>query len=140
MSEHIIKKTIAWGDLDALGIVFYPRYYEWIDASAHLFFDAIQLNIARLWHERNILFGLAETSCRYLKSGRYHREIEIGTRIESLEKKIMVLKHEIKDRMDGSLMVEGREKRICMDVSDPERYHAVDIPEDIYSILRGATR
>jgi YbgC/YbaW family acyl-CoA thioester hydrolase len=140
MREHTIKKTIAWGDLDALGIVFYPRYYEWIDASAHLFFDAIQLNIARLWNERNILFGLAETSCRYLKSGRYHQEIEIGTRIESLEKKIMVLRHEIKDRMDGSLMMVGREKRICMDVSDPERFYAVDIPNDIYSILKDAAR
>ena len=52
MKQHIEKKTIAWGDLDALGIVFYPRYYEWIDAGAHLFFDSVKINLAVLWRER----------------------------------------------------------------------------------------
>jgi len=30
------------------GIVFYPRYYEWIDACGHLFFESIGLNIGKL--------------------------------------------------------------------------------------------
>ena len=140
MKQNIVKKTIAWGDLDALGIVFYPRYYEWIDAGGHLFFDSIKLNLALLWRESNILFGLAETSCRYFKPGRYQQQIEIVTHIDSLEEKTMVFKHLIRDRMDGSLMVEGREKRICMDVSDPDSFRAIDIPDDIYSILKEAAR
>ena len=140
MKQNIVKKTIAWGDLDALGIVFYPRYYEWIDAGGHLFFDSIKINLALLWRERNILFGLAETSCRYFKPGRYQQQIEIVTHIDSLEEKTMVFKHLIRDRMDGSLMVEGREKRICMDVSDPDSFRAIDIPDDIYSILKKAAR
>ena len=140
MKQNIVKKTIAWGDLDALGIVFYPRYYEWIDAGSHLFFDSIKLNLALLWRERNILFGLAETSCRYFKPGRYQQQIEIVTHIDSLEEKTMVFKHLISDRMDGSLMVEGREKRICMNVSDPDSFRAIDIPDDIYSILKEAAR
>jgi acyl-CoA thioesterase FadM len=37
MKQSIVERKIAWGDLDALGIVFYPRYYEWIDAAAHHF-------------------------------------------------------------------------------------------------------
>ena len=140
MKQNIVKKTIAWGDLDALGIVFYPRYYEWIDAGSHLFFDSIKLNLALLWRERNILFGLAETTCRYFKPGRYQQQIEIVTHIDSLEEKTMVFKHLISDRRDGSLMVEGREKRICMNVSDPDSFRAIDIPDDIYSILKEAAR
>ena len=140
MKQNIVKKTIAWGDLDALGIVFYPRYYEWIDAGGHLFFDSIKLNLALLWRERNIMFGLVETSCRYFKPGRYQQQIEILTHIDSLEEKTMVFKHLIRDRMDESLIVEGRENRICMDVSDPDSFRAIDIPDDIYSILREAAR
>ncbi len=140
MKQNIVKKTIAWGDLDALGIVFYPRYYEWIDAGGHLFFDSIKLNLALLWRERNIMFGLVETSCRYFKSGRYQQQIEILTHIDSLEEKTMVFKHLIRDRMDESLIVEGRENRICMDVSDPDSFRAIDIPDDIYSILKDAAR
>ena len=140
MKQNSVRKTIAWGDLDALGIVFYPRFYEWIDAGAHLFFDSIKLNLALLWRERGILFGLAETSCRYFKPGRYQQLIEIVTHIDSLEEKTMVFKHLIRDRENGSLMVEGREKRICMDVSDLDSFRAIDIPDDIYSILKEASR
>ena len=125
-----------WGDLDSLGIVFYPRYYEWIDASGHLFFESINLTIGDLWRDRKIQFGLVETSCRYFKPGKYHQEIRIITSIDALNEKTVVLKHTIRDSKDDTLLLEGLEKRICMDVSDPENFRAIDIPEDIYAVLK----
>jgi YbgC/YbaW family acyl-CoA thioester hydrolase len=133
--ENIVERRIMWGDLDALGIVFYPRYYEWMDASGHLFFDALGLNIGRLWEERNILFGLAETSCRYFRPGRYHQNIRICTRIEALHRKTLILQHDIRNGKDGERMVLGLEKRICMDVSLPGKLKATVIPADLFAIL-----
>lgn len=138
MKHNIVERKIMWGDLDSLGIVFYPRYYEWIDACGHQFFEAINLNLGMLWHERKILFGLVETSCRYFKPGRYHQEISILTNIDSLDKKTLVLKHIIRASADDVLMVEGLEKRICLDVSDPLNFRGMDIPEDIYTVLSEA--
>jgi len=136
MKQNIVERTIMWGDLDSLGVVFYPRYYEWIDASAHLFFESINLTMGNLWCYKGILFGLAETSCRYFKPGKYHQIIRIITGIDSLEEKIVVLKHIILDSKDDNmLLVEGFEKRICMDVSDPKNPKAINIPKDIYSLL-----
>ena len=131
----IIKRKIMWGDLDSLEIVFYPRYYEWMDACGHLFFESLGLSIGELWKQRQIQFGLVETSCRYRSPGRYHDEIEIGVQIDELTSKTVTLIYEIKRVSDGSLMVEGREKRICLDVSDPDHFRAITIPSDIYSIL-----
>lgn len=138
MKHNIVERKIMWGDLDSLGIVFYPRYYEWIDACGHQFFEAINLNLGMLWRERKILFGLVETSCRYVKPGRYHQEISILTNIDSLDKKTLVLKHIIRASADDVLMVEGLEKRICLDVSDPLNFRGMDIPEDIYTVLSEA--
>jgi YbgC/YbaW family acyl-CoA thioester hydrolase len=138
MTQNIVERKIMWGDLDSLGIVFYPRYYEWIDASGHLYFEKINLNIRELWHERNILFGLVETSCRYLKPGRYHQSIRIVTNIDTLKEKTLVFKHSISDSTDNALMVEGYEKRVCLDVSDPRDFKARDIPQDIYDVLKKA--
>lgn len=76
-----------WGDLDALGIVFYPRYYEWIDSAGHLFFKEIRLDMQFLWNSRYILFGLVETSCRYFAPGRYHEEISILTFLTETKQK-----------------------------------------------------
>ena len=131
----IIKRKIMWGDLDSLEIVFYPRYYEWMDGCGHLYFESLGLNVKDLWKQRNIVFGLIETSCRYRSPGRYNDEIEISVRIEDLTSKTVTLIYEIKRVSDGSLMVEGREKRICLDVSDPDHFRAITIPPDIHSIL-----
>lgn len=131
----IIKRKIMWGDLDSLKIVFYPRYYEWMDACGHLFFESLGLNIGKLWQQRRIQFGLVETSCRYRSPGRYHDEIEIHVGIEDLTSKTVDLIYEIRQSSGHSLMVEGREKRICLDVSDLNRFRAITIPADIHSTL-----
>ena len=138
MQQNVVERKIMWGDLDALGIVFYPRYYEWFDACGHLFFEKINLNIGELWSERKILFGLAETSCRYFSPARYHQSIRIVTKIGALEEKTLVLKHRIHASTDDTLMVEGYENRICLDVSDPKNFNAIAIPQDIRSVLREA--
>lgn len=124
-----------WGDLDSLGIVFYPRYYEWIDASGHLFFQSIDLNLGNLLKNNSIIFALLETGCKYYSPGRYLDQIEIATYIESLSEKIILLRHDITKLKDDELLVEGFEKRICIDTSNPLEFRAIDIPKDIRDIL-----
>ncbi|MBW1781858.1 MAG: acyl-CoA thioesterase [Deltaproteobacteria bacterium] len=138
MKTHTVDRKVMWGDLDSLGIVFYPRYYEWFDASGHLFFEVIGLALGTLWSSRKILFGLAETGCRYKGPARYHQEIRITTHLEALTEKTATLKHVIHDRPTGDLLIEGMEKRICLDVSDPDGFRAIDIPHDILTVLRDA--
>jgi 4-hydroxybenzoyl-CoA thioesterase len=136
--ENIVNRRIMWGDLDALGIVFYPRYYEWFDSSAHQFFEAIGIPHDRLWKESGIVFGLVETQCRYLSAGRYHQQVKILTRLEHLNKKGLTLRHTICHAEDGKTMVEGMEKRICMDASNHQDLKIATIPEMVYTALEQA--
>lgn len=138
MKEYVIRKKIMWGDLDSLGIVFYPRYYEWMDACGHLFFESIGLRLGDLWKERGLLFGLVETSCRYRRPGRYHEEIEITTTMEEMKSKTLVLRHIIRRAGTNEIMVEGYEKRVCLDCSDSGNFRAVRIPGDIARMLEKA--
>lgn len=138
MAHNVVERKIMWGDLDALGIVFYPRYYEWMDAAGHQFFDDLGLNLGKLWSDYNIQFGLIETACRYHQTGRYYQHIRIVTQIEILTKKTVHFSHRIYDCRDDKLMVRGIEKRICMDVSDPLKFRARDMPSEIYVILEQA--
>ena len=43
--------------------------------------------------------------------------------------------HAIRERPTGTLLVEGYEKRICLDVSDQDNFRAIDIPDDISGVL-----
>ena len=98
----------------------------------------IGLNIEELRRERQISFGLVETSCRYFKPARDHQKISIICCIEALEKKTVLLKYTIGDSENNVLLVEGFEKRICLDVSALEDFRAINIPEDIYDVLNMA--
>jgi YbgC/YbaW family acyl-CoA thioester hydrolase len=135
MIQNKIERQIMWGDLDSMGIVYYPRYYEWIDGCTHLFFEKIFPNWAELCETRQIMFGLRKTSCEYFSPGRYHQKILITTQIENIEKKMLILKHIITSCVNNRIMVRGIEKRVCMDVKDPAKLKAVNIPEDINKIL-----
>ncbi|MBF0525687.1 MAG: acyl-CoA thioesterase, partial [Deltaproteobacteria bacterium] len=77
MEPLAISRRIAWGDLDPAGIVFYPRYYEWIDGVAHLFFEHLGVDHHQLLTEEKLVFGLIQTSCRYSSPGFYHDWITI---------------------------------------------------------------
>ncbi|EFK95897.1 hydroxybenzoyl-CoA thioesterase [sediment metagenome] len=135
---HIVERKIMWGDLDALGIVYYPRYYEWIDACGHHYFRELGIDVMRLLHEQKIIFALAETCCKYFKPGRYGQMIRIETRMDALSRKTFVLRHSVCCSETRQKMVEGQEKRICMDVSNPVKYAAVNIPKEIYEVLKSA--
>jgi YbgC/YbaW family acyl-CoA thioester hydrolase len=134
--KQIVERKIMWGDLDSLGIVFYPKYYEWADACAHLFFESIDLRLDELWKKRKLLFGLIETSSQYNSPGRYHESIKIITEIERLAPKTVAFKHTIVRGFSDTVMLTVREKRICMDVTDPENIRAVEIPSDLYSVMK----
>ncbi|MDX9745454.1 MAG: thioesterase family protein [Syntrophales bacterium] len=136
MFQFIRERQIGWGDLDSAGIVYYPRYYEWIDTTNHFMFDAIGLNHKMLLHCRHLQFPLVESRCTYIKPGRYMDKIRIISEIEEIARKTITLKTRIVLAEDHSLLAEGMEKRICIDASDPEHLKAQDIPEDILTMLR----
>ena len=138
MKKTTVKRQIVWGDLDSLGIVFYPHYYKWIDASGHVFFQSLNLALESLRKERGIIFSLLETGCQYHLPGRYNEWIEIVTYIDDISDKVVLLQHDISRLSDRALMVKGFEKRICLDVSDPLKFKAIDIPHDIRIILTKA--
>lgn len=136
MKQQRIEKKIPWGDLDSLGIVFYPKYYEWIDQSSHLFFEDLGMNLVELWDNRRLQFCLVKTGCDYFRPGRYHQNIIIETHIEALEAKTMILRHNIMDKEKEKIMVSGMEKRICIKEAGPDKLKACDIPEDLHQILK----
>jgi YbgC/YbaW family acyl-CoA thioester hydrolase len=136
--QQVVQRKIMWGDLDSLGIVYYPRYYEWIDGCSHLYFESIDLHLELLRKKRNLVFGLVETTSRYETPGRYHQTIQITTELTEISDKTAKFKHSIACRSSGKVLLNAFEKRICMNVEDPQRIRAVDIPDDILAALEKA--
>jgi 4-hydroxybenzoyl-CoA thioesterase len=130
-NERLIR--VQWGDCDPAGIVFYPRYFEWIDASAILLFEnATGLTKIRMLEK----YGgaglvLLEARAVFKAASQYGDDIRIESRITEFRRSAFLVHHRI-TRADGALAVEGFETRLWT-VRDPVsgRIRSGEMPAEI---------
>ena len=123
------ERKIMWGDLDPLGIVFYPRYNEWFDSNAHQFFIAAGISLMESLQRQGLIFVLMETGCQFHHPGRYGDRITITTCLKAIGSKTLDLEHRIVSIPEQTLMVTGTERRIFLKVSGENTIRAEVIPE-----------
>src|SRR4029453_6177345 len=70
--EHTTTLLVRWGDVDAAGIVFYPRFFEWYDLGCEALFAALGLPWPVLFPERGIVgVPIVESGSRFPSPARY---------------------------------------------------------------------
>jgi len=75
---------IEWGDCDAAGIIFYPRYFEIFDASAAALFERA-LGITKYQMFKTLPFAgfpLVKTNARFLRPTRFGDDVTVESTIE----------------------------------------------------------
>jgi 4-hydroxybenzoyl-CoA thioesterase len=131
---------IEWGDCDAAGIVFYPRYFAMFDAStAYLFEKALGCKKIA-WTRKFGIVGIpmVDTGAKFIIPSRYGDVITIETQAAAIRRSSFDIEHRV--FKDGKLAIEGRETRVWSgrDPDDPSRIRSVAIPEAVIAALSGA--
>ena len=74
---------VQWGDCDPAGIVFYPRYFEWFDASTILLFEKAtgMTKIKMLEKYGGAGLALLEARAVFKVASHYGEDIDIETRV-----------------------------------------------------------
>jgi 4-hydroxybenzoyl-CoA thioesterase len=137
-----MKKTIVYsvnvmfGDCDPAGIVFFPNYLKWMDASSLNFF--IQCGVPP-WRELVKTTGiigtpLLEINTKFQRSATYGETLQVHTSIEEWRDKVFIHRHIVKHK--DELLCEGAEVRaFCMRQADNlDRITAIPIPADIKAL------
>ena len=123
---------IEWGDCDAAGIVFYPRYFAMFDASTHYLFEAAGWRKADLRARFDMIgFPMVDTQAKFLLPSSYGDDIVIETRIAAIRNSSFDIEHRMfKAQM---LAIEGFETRVWSGShpEDPKRLKARKIPDEI---------
>ena len=130
---------IEWGDCDAAGIVFYPRYFEMFDAStARLLQKAFGMR-KKEWTRRFGIVGIpmADTGASFRMPSAYGDVIVIESRVTAVNRSSFEIAHTV---FKGErIAIEAREKRVWTgrDPEDPEKLRAVPISDEVRSLLLG---
>jgi 4-hydroxybenzoyl-CoA thioesterase len=124
---------IEWGDCDPAGIVFYPRYFEWFDASTILLFEkATGLTKSKMLAKYNGAgLALLEARASFAVASRYGDDIEIHTTLEEFGVSSFAVRHRV--TKSGAPALEGFEKRVwtTRDPDDPSRLRSAPIPVEV---------
>lgn len=129
----VYEVKVMFGDCDPAGIVFFPNFCKWMDASSLDFF--MQCGIPP-WRELKKTHGiigtpLLEIHTRFFKPATYGDTLQVHTHVAEWREKVIVQKHVVQR---GELVLcEGLETRafVVHPDGDPDRLKAIQVPDFI---------
>jgi 4-hydroxybenzoyl-CoA thioesterase len=129
---------VEWGDCDPAGIVWYPRYFEWFDASTAALFTAAGVS-NRVMHKHYRVVGIpmVDTRARFLIPSRFEDELTIESTVTEFRRSSFDVHHRM--LKNSALAVEGFETRVwtVRDADDPERLRSQPIPAEVIARFKG---
>ena len=127
---------VLFGDCDPAGIVFYPNFQRWMDASSLSFFMQCGLPPWRELEKTRGIVGtpLLEIHTRFVTAATYGERLAIETHVEDWKAKVFTQRHRV--TRAGTLICEGTETRafVRRDAENRDRLRAMPIPEDIRAL------
>ena len=129
---------VRFEHVDLAGIVFYPRYFEWIDACTILLFEKATglTKIKMLEKYGGAGLALLEARANFKVAFRYGDDVRVATRVTEVRRTGFLVEHRV-TRADGALALVAFETRLWT-VRDPAtgRIRAGDMPAEIVAAFR----
>ena len=138
--EHATTIQVRWSDVDAAGIVFYPRFFEWYDQGCESLFASVGMP----WPEAFPRYGIVgvpivESGSRFTAPARYGDVLTIRSTVAWVKDKTFRMDHTIS--AGATLCASGFEVRAW--VARPEqaggRLAARPIPDEVSRKLKGGS-
>jgi 4-hydroxybenzoyl-CoA thioesterase len=96
MTKTVVYEVeIMFGDCDPAGIVFFPNYSKWMDASSLNFFVKCGVPTWRELVKTTGIIGtpLLEINTKFMRPATYGERIQIHTSIHEWRDKVVIQKH-----------------------------------------------
>lgn len=135
-AAHVTRRTLAWGECDPAGIIFYPNYYRFMDEASWSLFASCGYSAERMRQEHFSL-PLVDARCEFLASPKFGDELELRTQVSKWGRSSFSVSHEFMLAADGRLLARGSEARVwCRYEAGPgSALKAMPIPQDVRAAL-----
>jgi 4-hydroxybenzoyl-CoA thioesterase len=128
---------VEWGDCDPAGIVWYPRYFEWFDASTAALFAAAGVSNTVMHQTWRILgIPMVDTRAKFYIPSKFEDELIVESTVIEFRRSSFDVRHRM--LKNGALAVEGFETRVwtVRDSEDPDRLKSAPIPPEVKARFR----
>jgi 4-hydroxybenzoyl-CoA thioesterase len=102
---------VEWGDCDPAGIVYFPRFFEFFDASTAGLFEKAGLPKPEMLKKYGIVgIPMVDTRAQFLVPASFGDTVEIESRIADWGNSSFTVEHKL--YKNGKLAAEAFEKRV----------------------------
>jgi 4-hydroxybenzoyl-CoA thioesterase len=109
------QSRVRFAHVDAAGIVFYPRYFEMINAALEDFFaQVVGIDFATLHLERSIGVPTVKLDSEFITPGRLGELLDISVTVDRCGTSSATLDYDI--RCDGAPRMKARCVIVCLDM------------------------
>ncbi|HEX3175105.1 MAG TPA: thioesterase family protein [Methylomirabilota bacterium] len=136
--EHATTIQVRWSDVDAAGIVFYPRFFEWYDLGCESLFAALGMPWPEAFPKYDIVgVPIVESGSRFVSPARYGDVLTIRSRVAWVKTRTFRMEHTI--FAGETLCATGFEVRawVGRPATPASPLAARAIPDDVSRKLRG---
>jgi YbgC/YbaW family acyl-CoA thioester hydrolase len=132
----ITRRTLAWGECDPAGIIFYPNYYRFMDEATWAMFASVGYGAERM-RTGHFSLPLVDSRCEFMASPKFGDEIELRSQVSKWGRSSFSLSHEFVLASDGRLLARGSESRVwCRYEAGPgSPLKSMPIPADVRAAL-----
>ena len=134
MSKTVVYEVeVMFGDCDPAGIVFFPNFSKWMDASSLNFFMKCGVPPWRELVKTRGIIGtpLLEIHTKFIRPATYGERLQVHTSVQEWRDKVIVHKHVV--QRGDTVLCEGTEIRaFCIKhPDDPSRWILHLVPTSI---------
>lgn len=131
--ERLIEVT--WGDCDAAGVVFYPRFYAFFDACTHALLSQVGLDHHTLRTHYGLLGApLLKAAAQFHSAATFGDVLRAQSRVSKLGSRSFTVLHTL--WKGEQRVVEGEEVRVWAVPDGPGRMKSVDPGDDLRAKLK----
>ena len=127
--------TVAWGESDPFGLVYYPMMFTWFNETEHELLRALGFATNKLIKEDRTAFVMGDVHFRFVGPAAYGDKVRTTMQLAKMGKSTLHWDCKAVQAQGGAVICEGRAIRIHARIMEDGNLKAKPIPTHIRKAL-----
>jgi YbgC/YbaW family acyl-CoA thioester hydrolase len=127
--------TVAWGESDPFGLVYYPMMFTWFNETEHELLRALGFPTNKLIKEHRTAFVMGDVHFRFVGPAAYGDKVRTTIMLAKIGSSTLHWDCKAVQAASGETVTEGRAIRIYARIQEDGNLKALPIPDFIRNAL-----
>ncbi|MCP5179960.1 MAG: hypothetical protein H6993_06255 [Pseudomonadales bacterium] len=139
MLVYYRELTVAWGESDPFGLVYFPRMLAWFNDAEHEFFAQAGYPVNQMIDKGRTAFVMGRIQFDFVGPAAYGQKIVTRIALAEITRSTITWDCSARHANAEQMVTRGRATRVYAQIQDNGELKALRIPDDIRELLGAPT-